>query len=130
MVVGNMVIILADMVGWLDIIQGVLKPVTVGWLGLPAATGVVLIFGVLRKELTLLLLGQIMGTQNFGAILSPVQMFVFSFVVMIYIPCVATIAVLVKEFGVKNAGIITVVEVALAILLGGVLFRVLPFVGL
>ena len=130
MVVGNMVIILADMVGWLDIIQGVLKPITVGWLGLPAATGVVLIFGVLRKELTLILLGSMMGTQNFGAILTPVQMFVFSFVVMIYIPCVATIAVLVKEFGVKNASIITVVEVVLAISLGGILFRILPFVGL
>jgi len=130
MIVGNAVIIIAERVGLLEIMQGMLSPVTVGWLGLPAATGVVLIFGVLRKELTLLMLGSIMGSYDFSTILSPVQMFVFAFVVMVYIPCIATVAVLVKEFGVKNATIITLSEVLLALFLGGILFRVLEFTGL
>jgi len=130
MIVGNAVIIIAERVGLLEIMQGILSPVTVGWLGLPAATGVVLIFGVLRKELTLLMLGSIMGSYDFSTILSPVQMFVFAFVVMVYIPCIATVAVLVKEFGVKSATIITLSEVLLALFLGGILFRVLEFTGL
>jgi len=130
MIVGNAVIIIAERVGLLEIMQGMLSPVTVGWLGLPAATGVVLIFGVLRKELTLLMLGSIMGSYDFSTILSPVQMFVFAFVVMVYIPCIATVAVLVKEFGVKNAIIITLSEVLLALFLGGILFRILEFTGL
>ena len=130
MVVGNMVIILADMVGLLTHVQGLMSPVVVGWLGLPAAAGVVLIFGVLRKELTLILLATLMGTGNFAAILTPVQMFVFAFVVMVYIPCVSTIAVLVKEFGYRNATIITVTEIVLAIVLGGVIYRVVPLLGL
>jgi ferrous iron transport protein B len=71
MVVGNMVIILADMVGLLTHVQGLMSPVVVGWLGLPAAAGVVLVFGVLRKELTLILLATLMGTGNFAAILTP-----------------------------------------------------------
>lgn len=130
MVVGNMVIILADMVGLLTHVQALMSPVVVGWLGLPAAAGVVLIFGVLRKELTLILLATLMGTGNFAEILTPVQMFVFAFVVMVYIPCVSTIAVLVKEFGYRNATIITVTEIVLAIVLGGVIYRVVPLLGL
>jgi len=108
----------------------VFSPVTVLWLGLPAATGVVLIFGILRKELTLILLASIMGTTNFAMILTPNQMFVFAFVVMIYIPCIATIAVLAKEFGWKAAAIISVVETGLAVVLGGLLYRALLLLGI
>jgi len=130
MIIGNAVIIMAGRIGLLEILQGWLSPITVSWLGLPAATGVVLIFGVLRKELTLLLLGSMLGSYDFSMILTPVQMFVFAFVVMVYIPCIATIAVLVKEFGIKNATIITVSEILLAVGLGGILSRVLEFSGL
>ena len=128
-VAGNLVIQLADLAGILDLVQGVLSPVTVRWLGLPAAAGVVLIFGILRKELTLILLASLMGTSNFALVLTPVQMFVFAFVVMIYIPCIATIAVLVREFGYKAAAIISLAEIGLAIALGGVLLRILTLLG-
>ena len=128
-VVGNFAIQLADLVGLLDLVQGALSPLTVWWLGLPAATGVVLIFGILRKELTLILLASLMGTSNFAIVLTPTQMFVFALVVMIYVPCIATIAVLVKEFGYKRAAIITLTEIGLAIALGGVLLRILTILG-
>jgi ferrous iron transport protein B len=111
------------------LVQGALTPVTVLWLGLPAATGVVLIFGILRKELTLILLASLMGTSNFAQVLTPTQMFVFAFVVMIYIPCIATIAVLVKEFGYKRAAIISLTEIGFAIALGGILLRILILLG-
>ena len=129
-VLGNMVIILAGMVGVLDFVQGFMSPVMVFWLGLPSVSGVVLIFGILRKELTLILLASMLGTSNFALILTPVQMLVFAFVVMLYIPCIATIAVLVKEFGYKRAAIITASEILLAVVLGGVLFRVVNLFGL
>jgi ferrous iron transport protein B len=71
-----------------------------------------------------------MGTTNFALILTPTQMFVFAFVVMIYIPCIATIAVLAKEFGVKIAAMISLTEVTLAVGLGGLLYRALLLLGL
>ncbi|MDP2899973.1 MAG: nucleoside recognition domain-containing protein [Candidatus Bathyarchaeota archaeon] len=129
MVAGTLVIYAANAVGLLGLVQVALSPVTVWWLGLPAATGVVLIFGVLRKELTLILLASIMGTTNFALILTPAQMFVFAFVVMIYIPCIATIAVLAKEFGRRTAALISLTEVSLAVVLGGVVYRVLLLIG-
>ncbi|MCK4703037.1 ferrous iron transport protein B, partial [Candidatus Bathyarchaeota archaeon] len=73
-VIGNLLIQLADLVGLLDLVQGLLSPITVLWLGLPMATGVILIFGILRKELTLILLASLMGTSNFALVLTPVQM--------------------------------------------------------
>ncbi len=129
MVVGNFVVHVSAAMGLLDVVQGLLKPVTVLWLGLPAATGVVLIFGVLRKELTLILLASMMGTSNFAQFLSPVQMFVFAFVVMVYVPCIATVAVLVKEFGYRKAAIISLSEIALAVGLGGLIYRLLIIFG-
>jgi ferrous iron transport protein B len=130
MIAGNFVIQVASILGLLGVVEGLMSPVTVGWLGLPAAAGVVLIFGVLRKELTLILLGALMGTTNFALILTPVQMFVFAFVVMVYVPCISTIAALVKEFGLRTALIISGVEVGVAVILGGVLLRILLYLGL
>ncbi len=130
MVAGNLVIQIADILGLLDIVQVALKPVTVGWLGLPIAAGVTLIFGILRKELTLILLASVLGTTNFALVLTPVQMFVFAFVVMVYVPCIATIGALVKEFGLRKALTMSLVEIALAIFLGGVISRILLLANL
>jgi ferrous iron transport protein B len=130
MIIGNFVIQVAAFLGLLSVVENLMSPITVAWLGLPAAAGVVLIFGILRKELTLILLGSLMGTTNFATILTPVQMFVFAFVVMVYVPCLSTIAALVKEFGMRKALIISGVEVGVAVLLGGVILRVLLFLGL
>jgi ferrous iron transport protein B len=127
---GNFVVYLANVLGLLSVAGWILSPVTVLWLGLPAATGVVLIFGVLRKEMTLILLASIMGTTNFALILTPAQMFVFAFVVMLYVPCVATIAVLAREFGARRAALISVIEIVLAVSLGGIIFRILLLFGI
>ncbi len=68
-----------------------------------------------------------MGSSNFAQILTPTQMFVFAFVVMIYVPCIATISVLAKEFGYKIAALISGIEIGFALTLGGILFRILSF---
>ena len=124
-IVGSLAIKLAEVSGLLEPITTVLSPVTVVWLGLPAITGITLIFGILRKELALIMLATLLGTTNFAQVLTPVQMIVFTLVAMFYIPCIATVAALVKEFGWKKALFITVFEIAFAIILGGVALRLL-----
>jgi ferrous iron transport protein B len=52
-------------------------------------------------------------------------MVVFTLVAMFYIPCIATIAALTKEFGWKKALYITIFEIIFAIGLGGIAFRIL-----
>jgi ferrous iron transport protein B len=67
----------------------------------------------------------LLGTTNFAQVMTPVQMIVFTLVAMLYIPCIATIAALVKEFGWKKALFITMFEIVFAIIIGGIAFRLL-----
>ncbi len=124
-IVGSLVIKVTEILHLLEPIANILSPVTVTWLGLPVITGITLIFGVLRKELTLIMLASLLGTTDFAQVLTPVQMIVFALVTMLYIPCIATIAALAKEFGWKRALFITVFEIIFAIVVGGVTLRLL-----
>ncbi len=131
-VAGTFVIKLVDLLGWLQPITYMLSPVTVDWLGLPAVTGITLIFGVLRKELTLIMLATLLGTSDFATVpgFGPIQMFVFALVAMLYIPCISTIGALLRELGWRKAAVITVFEIAFAIVVGGVAYRLLLLVGI
>ena len=124
-IVSGVIIEGIHMVGWTPVIAGFLKPITVNWLGLPSAVGILLILGILRKELILVMLGTLMGTMNFAEVLTPVQMITLALVSMFYIPCVATIAALWKEFGWKKTLIISLFEITFAIVIAGLISRLL-----
>jgi ferrous iron transport protein B len=83
--------------------------------------GIPLIFGILRKELALILLAGLIPLNS----LTAVQMIVFALVTMVYIPCIATIAALIREFGWRKALAITFIDIAVALLLGGITYRAL-----
>ena len=70
----------------------------------------------------------IFQTTNFATIMSPVQLIVLALVSMLYIPCISVILVLASEFGWRKALGISVAEIAMAIAIGGVAFRVLSLV--
>ncbi len=119
LVVSSLTLALFQALGWEDALNTGARVVT--WpLGLPPAAGVPLVFGVLRKELALLLLAQAMGTENFAAVLSPGQMLVFTVFIIFYIPCVATLAVLGREMGWRRTGLVVLATTGLALLLGSV----------
>ncbi|KYH42122.1 MAG: hypothetical protein AYL32_001190 [Candidatus Bathyarchaeota archaeon B26-2] len=128
-IVSSFVIKTIEVLGLLDLSQAVLSPITTVWLGLPPEVGVTLIFGILRKELMLIMLAALLGTTDFGNVLTPTQMIVFTLVAMLYIPCIATIAALVKEFGWRKALLITVFEILFAISVGGIAFRLLSLIN-
>jgi ferrous iron transport protein B len=60
------------------------------------------------------------GAHNLLAFMTPQQLFVYALVNTIYIPCLATFAVLSKELGTRTALGIAAFTVALAIVVGGV----------
>jgi ferrous iron transport protein B len=102
-----------------------LAPLTVWWLGLPAFTGVLLILGTVRKEFVLVGAVAILGTSDLLVGFTPVQLVVMALVAMLYIPCVATVAILGKEFGWKATAVITSANIGVALLVGGLAFRLL-----
>lgn len=127
-IIAGVMIQAINLAGWMPAISDVLSPVTVNWLGLPAVTGILLIFGILRKELILVMLAAYLGTTDFGNVLTANQMMTLAVVSMFYIPCVATISVLWKDYGWKKAMAIVVVEILFAIILAGIVSRLLHFV--
>jgi ferrous iron transport protein B len=124
-IIGSIIVEAMRITNVLSLLSNALSPVTVVWLGLPAFTGFLFIFGVIRKEAALVLLTTVAGTSDIRAVMSPVQMIVFALVIMIYVPCIATIAALIRETGWKNAFLISITEIGLAIFIGGIAFRVL-----
>jgi len=122
--------------GYLWAVLSPMEPLFQAVLGLSAVAGVTLILGVLRKELALELLVVLAIAQygptarNLLMFMTPIQIFVFALVVTIYIPCVATIAVLGRELGWKNALLIMVFTIVLAVLIGTLAYRVIPYLGL
>jgi len=115
----------------LEPINLILSPITSIWLGLPVATGVFLIYGILRKELTLVLLG--VFAENVGLtitqLLTPFQMITFSLVTMLYIPCFATIIIIAKQTNWKYAIQISFLEIGLALTIGGIINFIFILLG-
>jgi ferrous iron transport protein B len=126
-IAGSIVITAAYALGFLEPINLLLSPVTVLLLGLPLMTGVVFVFGIIRKEMTILALAAIFGTTVFSTIMTPAQLIVFALVTMFYVPCISTIMALAHEFGWKRALSITAIETALAVVIGAVAIRLLNF---
>jgi ferrous iron transport protein B len=126
MIVGSLAVEAFALSGLMPSFVTAVSPLMTWWLGLPAVAAIPLIFGILRKELTLVLLATTLASVGLTLTsLSPVQMVVFALVVMIYIPCLATIAACKKEFGWKKALGMASIDIALALLIGGVAFRIL-----
>ncbi len=122
-IVSGVILEILFMFRLLDPVNLILSPITVFWLGLPPITGIFLIYGILRKELTLVLLALLANSMSATllGLLSPFQMIVFSLVTMLYIPCFATIVIIAKETNWKYALQIAGLEIGFALLIGGIL---------
>jgi ferrous iron transport protein B len=131
MVVGSFVLGLAYESGAIGPVESALAPITVGLLGLPAVAGVALVLAFLRKELALQLLvvlavaqlGQ--GAADLGSFMTSGQLFVFAVVTAISIPCIATVASLLDEFGWRPTLAIGATVLVIAIGVGTVLAQLI-----
>lgn len=108
-----MVLALLGHVGADGAINTLLTPLTSWWLGLP------LLFGVLRKELSLLMIFQALGTQEIGAVLDEVQITTLLVFLTFYVPCISTFAVMHKTLGRQQAVFSVLLSVGVALLLSG-----------
>lgn len=100
---GSVILALLSHWGADSAINIALTPLTVWWLGLPLALGLPLLFGVLRKELSLLMIFQALGTQELDTVLSTAQIATLLVFLIFYVPCVSTFAVMLKTMGAKQA---------------------------
>ncbi len=99
------------------LLNTMLVPLTVWLLGLPALVGVTLVFGVLRKELTLVMLVQALGTADVASVMTTNQLVVFTLFVVFYIPCIATVGAMAHELGWKDTAWVSGLTVVVAIVI-------------
>lgn len=83
------------------IVNVILSPLVSGALGLPSDLGVTLVFGFLRKELSLLMMLQSLGVDYTAlmTVISRQQLIVFTVFVSFFVPCLSTVAIIWKEIG-------------------------------
>ncbi len=125
LIAGSVVLALLEHWGADAVINTLLTPVTDWWLGLPAALGVPILFGVLRKELSLLMVYQALGTQEISPLLNGVQIMTFLIFLTFYVPCVSTFAVMMHALGRREAFLSVALSVGIALAAAGAVRLVL-----
>ncbi len=135
-VIGSLVLGLLYETGWLSYLSIPLKPFVEDWLGLPAVAGVTLVAGMLRKELSLQLLAALSAAAAGFAgaeltdVMTQANLIVYVLVNAIALPCVSSVAIFWNRHGWRTSLVVIAAGVAVALILGGVVARVLPFFGI
>ena len=120
LIAGSIVLALLSHIGADSVINTLLTPITVWWLGLPVVLGVPILFGVLRKELSLLMIYQALGTTEIVPLMSWVQITTFLLFLTFYVPCLSTFAVMYKTIGRREAWFSVALSVGAALAISGV----------
>ncbi len=113
---------------WFHILPGLIQftePVVTGWLGLPPQAASALLLGLLRRDFAAT---GLFAMQSQG-LLTPIQVVVSIVTITLFIPCIASLFMIVKERGVKTATAMTLFIFPFALLVGGLLYRLLLLIG-
>jgi ferrous iron transport protein B len=114
--VGALAVGLAQSTGVLQFLTRMLTPLTTGWLQLPADAATAFVMGVVRRD--------------FGAAglyhlsLSPMQITVALITITLFVPCIASLMVMMKERGLKEGFIIWIGTWIVAFAIGGLVSQI------
>ena len=108
-----------------NLIVAPLKPLTMGWMMLPPKSIIALFYGFIQKDLTMAMLANSLGTLNFGAVMSKLQIFTFGMASSFQIPCIIAFGMIIKELGWKNAIIIEISALLYGLFMTGLILRLL-----
>jgi ferrous iron transport protein B len=117
LIVGSLVLSLLQFYHLEVYVNDLCRPFT-ALLGLPAVVGTTLIFGIMRKELSIIMLAEALGTPQITTALTLTQLLTFTIFVLFYVPCASTIAAMSRELGWKGAAAAAGISLVLALILG------------
>ena len=120
---GAALMFLLDRIGILPWLIKAGEPLVTGWLGLPKEASAAFLMGFLRRDFGAT------GLFAMGGTLSPEQGLVGLVTLTLFMPCIASLLVIVKEQGLKTALAMLALITPLAFLVGGLLHRALLLAG-
>jgi ferrous iron transport protein B len=112
-ILGILFIAILDLSGAIGFASKILGAPILYILGLPTETVLVMISGFLRKDVSIALLAPFN--------LSPQQLIIACIFLVLYLPCIATFFVMVKELGLKDAVKLIAILFFSGLLVGGIL---------
>jgi ferrous iron transport protein B len=115
-VVGALLLSVLQVTGALVALQGLLTPLTVDWLRLPAAASNAFIMGFVRRDFGAA------GLYDLG--LSSLQILAALVTITLFVPCIASVLIIMKERGRLFTAAVWFGSVGLAFFVGGVVARV------
>ena len=118
---GTALLFLLDKLGLLPVIEKLLRPLVVQWLGLPSQGSEAIMMGFFRRDY---------GAAGFlhmfdKGLLSREQILVGVTTITLFVPCVANALIMIKERGLKMALAMFVIVMTTAFGVGGILNRIL-----
>lgn len=116
MMIGIVIAALVAETGMLEVMGNAMQPLVEGWLGLPKEASLALLLGIIRRELAVMPL--------LDMNLSTIQVITGSVVALFYLPCLSVFAILIKEFKLKTAFIISASTMIFAFGIGGLVNQI------
>lgn len=114
---GALLISVLDVTGGLDWVQKVSEPLIVSWLHLPAEAATAFVMGFVRRDFG--------ATGFFLMDLTSLQLLVGMVTITLFVPCIASVMVIMKERGWAYLASLLAASIGVAFLAGGLLTRVL-----
>ncbi|MDI6899551.1 MAG: ferrous iron transport protein B [Methanolinea sp.] len=121
LVAASIVLGLLQYIGFFSLFAELVAPFSETILGLPGYAASALLFGILRKEMALETLVILSGTADLASVLTAGQIYVFAVVSVLFIPCISTIAVLVKVVGARITFLVSLYTLILGICIGALI---------
>jgi ferrous iron transport protein B len=115
-VAGALLLSVLQITGALQGLQILLTPLTVGWLGLPAAASNAFVMGFVRRDFGAT------GLYDLG--LNGTQILVALVTITLFVPCIASVLIIMKERGKAFTAAVWLGSVGLAFLVGGIVAHV------
>ncbi len=120
---GTLLMFTLDKLGALPWIIARGEPLVTGWLGLPKEASAAFVMGFLRRDFGAT------GLFAMGNALSPLQMVVGMVTITLFVPCIASVMMIVKEQGLRTAALMLALIMPTAFAVGGAanfVLRALP----
>lgn len=115
--VGALAVSVAQLTGVLQVLVNALKPLVVHWLQLPPEAATAFVMGVVRRD--------------FGAAglyhmsLSPLQIVVALITITLFVPCIASLIVMMKERGIREGTVIWIGTFVGAFAVAGIVSQII-----